>query len=78
MSERLSLIASVAVIGIVLYAAYLLKDVKQQDITQIVDAGKKLTTGVGTPAPADSQQFFVVGGIALLFGLTLWTLYKKK
>jgi hypothetical protein len=79
MSERLSLIASVAVIAFVVYAAWLVRDVKAADVSQIVGAAKALTAGVGTPAAENkNERLLLYGGLALLVGATLYTLLRKK
>jgi LPXTG-motif cell wall-anchored protein len=80
MSEKLSIIASVSVIVLVIYAGYLLKDVSKSDVKSLVNTINSVSKTFGTPQPElpDNNRVYLIGGIILLAGATLFTLVKRK
>ena len=81
MNEKLSLLASVAVIGIVLYSAWLLSSVDTARLNRINNTIKAVSDTVGTdsaPAGSDSKTLVLYSGAAILFVATIYVLFKKK
>ena len=81
MSEKLSILASVAVIAIAGYAVWLLADVDKAQIVSLGDTVNKINATLGTPtAPAvkDNTKTVLYAGIAILFVATIAVLIKKK
>lgn len=79
--KDLSLLASVAVIAIVAYGAYLLADVDRAQIVSLNDTIKKINDTLGvTPPPAetDNTKLLLYGGITVLLLASVYTVLKKK
>jgi hypothetical protein len=81
MKDKLIIVSSVAVISLVIYGAYLLSDVKKSSITSLQMTVDSVTKALGGTAPVveekNAEKMFLVGGIILLFVITLWSLRKK-
>jgi hypothetical protein len=81
MKENLSLIASVSVVAIVIYAAYLLSDVDTASIQKINNTVKTISSTIGSDqAPAETSQtkIAIYAGIGLLLASTIYVLLKDK
>jgi len=80
MESKLSLIASVSVIALAAYGAWLLADVDKTKIVSLNDTVSKLVDTLGgssAEVKEDKTKPILYGAIALLLAASVYTLLKK-
>jgi hypothetical protein len=80
-NEKLSLIASVSVIGLVAYGAYLLSDIDKAEVAKLNATVKTINDTLHTETTAaspDKTKVVLYSGIAILLVATTYVLLKGK
>jgi hypothetical protein len=81
MNDKLSLIASVGVIALVAYGAYLLSDIDKAAINRINNTLKAVSDTVGTDDAKvtinDPRKVIIGSGIAILLIAAIYVLLKR-
>lgn len=80
MNEKLSLIASVSVIALVLYGVWFMSEFDRSELTQLSTTIKTLNDTLGrSPVTVrdENEKMILYAGAAILLIATLYTLTKK-
>ena len=81
MNEKLSLIASVSVIALVLYGVWFMSDFDRSELTQLSTTVKTLNDTLGrSPVKVqdENEKMILYTGAAILLIATLYTLTKSR